>query len=133
MSDLSQLQPGERATICEVGGSGALRRRLLDMGVVPGVEVEVVRIAPLGDPVEYMIKGYRLSLRRSEAARVAVEALPCAECPERRHCHKHRRGWRRWLAWLAPRVTPGNGASPAARPGFIAPSDAISERNGHDH
>ncbi len=108
MSDLSQLRPGERATICEVGGHGALRRRLLDMGVVPGAEVEVVRVAPLGDPVEYMIKGYRLSLRRSEAARVAVEALPCAACPERRHCHKRRRGWRRWFAWLEPPTADGS-------------------------
>lgn len=132
MSDLGQLQPGERATICEVGGSGALRRRLLDMGMVPGAEVEVVRIAPLGDPVEYMIKGYRLSLRRSEASRVAVEALPCAECPERRHCRKRRRGWQRWLAWLWPQQEPGHGAVPAAETELDSPLSPVPERNGHD-
>lgn len=130
MSDLSQLQPGERATICEVGGNGALRRRLLDMGVVPGAEVEVVRVAPLGDPVEYMIKGYRLSLRRSEAARVAVEAFPCAECPERRHCHKRRRGWRRWFAWLEPHEKAGNGAASARKVGLDLEIETIQERNG---
>lgn len=114
MSDLSQLQPGERATICDVGGGGVLRRRLLDMGVVPGAEVEVVRVAPLGDPVEYIIKGYRLSLRRSEAMRVEVETLPCAACPERRHCHKRRRGWRRWFAWPQSHRTANSDAAPTS-------------------
>lgn len=132
MSDLSQLQPGERATICEVGGSGPLRRRLLDMGVVPGAEVEVVRVAPLGDPVEYMIKGYRLSLRRSEAARVAVESLPCANCPERRHCRRRRRGWRRWFAWLGPHEVTGNGAHSVAETEAVPPVGAAQQHNGHD-
>ena len=67
MLTLNDLQPAQRGRICEVKGAGALRRRLLDMGVVPGAEIEVVRIAPLGDPVEYRVRGYRLSLRRSEA------------------------------------------------------------------
>lgn len=71
---LNQLEPGERATIVKVGGEGPVRRRILDMGVVKGADIEVVRVAPLGDPVEFRIKGYNLSLRKSEAQNVQVEA-----------------------------------------------------------
>ncbi len=71
---LNQLEPGERATIIKVGGEGPVRRRILDMGVVRGADIEVVRVAPLGDPVEFRIKGYNLSLRKSEAQNVQVEA-----------------------------------------------------------
>jgi len=70
---LNQLEPGERATIVKVEGEGPVRRRILDMGVVSGAEIEVVRVAPLGDPVEFLIKGYNLSLRKSEARNVQVE------------------------------------------------------------
>jgi ferrous iron transport protein A len=70
---LNQLKPGERATIVKVGGQGPVRRRILDMGVVKGAEIEVVRVAPLGDPVEFLIKGYNLSLRKSEAQQIQVE------------------------------------------------------------
>jgi len=71
---LNQLKPGERATIVKVGGEGPVRRRILDMGVVSGADIEVVRVAPLGDPVEFRVKGYNLSLRKSEAQNVQVEA-----------------------------------------------------------
>ena len=71
---LNQLEPGERATIVKVGGEGPVRRRILDMGVVSGADIEVVRVAPLGDPVEFRIKGYNLSLRKSEAQNIQVEA-----------------------------------------------------------
>jgi ferrous iron transport protein A len=71
---LNQLESGERATIVKVGGEGPVRRRILDMGVVSGAEIEVVRVAPLGDPVEFLIKGYNLSLRKSEAQQIQVEA-----------------------------------------------------------
>ncbi len=71
---LNQLEPGERATIVKVGGEGPVRRRILDMGVVKGADIEVVRVAPLGDPVEFRIKGYNLSLRKSEAQNIQVEA-----------------------------------------------------------
>ena len=71
---LNQLKPGERATIVKVGGEGLVRRRILDMGVVSGADIEVVRVAPLGDPVEFRVKGYNLSLRKSEAQNVQVEA-----------------------------------------------------------
>jgi Fe2+ transport system protein FeoA len=70
---LNQLEPGERATIVRVGGERAVRRRILDMGVVKGAEIEAVRVAPLGDPIEFLIKGYNLSLRKSEAQQIQVE------------------------------------------------------------
>ena len=71
---LNQLKPGERATIIKVKGEGPVRRRILDMGVVTGADIEVVRVAPLGDPVEFRVKGYNLSLRKSEAQNIQVEA-----------------------------------------------------------
>ena len=73
MVPLSELKPKERGTIVKVGGGGPVRRRILDMGVVPGTEVEVVRVAPLGDPVELLIRGYHLSLRKEEAREILVE------------------------------------------------------------
>ena len=70
---LNQLKPGDRATVIRMGGQGLARRRMMDMGLVPGTEVKVVRVAPLGDPVEFKVKGYSLSLRKSEAREITVE------------------------------------------------------------
>ena len=70
---LSELDPQEKGTVVKVGGRGAIRRRILDMGVIVGSEVHVERVAPLGDPVAIRIKGYVLSLRKEEAAKVQVE------------------------------------------------------------
>jgi len=70
---LHELRPGEKGKIVKVGGVGGSRRRLLDMGLVSGSEVEVERVAPLGDPVEIRIKGYHLSLRKEEAINIQVE------------------------------------------------------------
>jgi Fe2+ transport system protein FeoA len=72
---LSQLKPKERGIITKVGGDRPVRRRILDMGVVPGTEVEVVKVAPLGDPVELLIRGYHLSLRKEEAGEIFVERV----------------------------------------------------------
>ena len=72
---LTDLKPGQRGTISKVGGSGQIRRRILDMGVVPQTEVGVERVAPLGDPIEVRIKGYHLSLRKEEAANIYVEVV----------------------------------------------------------
>lgn len=69
---LHELIPGDSARVKKVQGKGAVRRRLLDMGLVPGTEIAVVKTAPLGDPVEYLVRGYRLLLRKSEAKLVAV-------------------------------------------------------------
>ncbi|HEX69070.1 hypothetical protein B6U74_01045 [Candidatus Bathyarchaeota archaeon ex4484_205] len=73
---LSELKPGEKATIVKVQGSRALRRRLLDMGVIRGTEIEMVRKSPLGDPLEFLVKGYNLSLRKTECENVYVEVKP---------------------------------------------------------
>ncbi|UOO37824.1 ferrous iron transport protein B [Oscillospiraceae bacterium CM] len=75
---LNGLVPGQSAVILSVGGqSGAVKRRLVDMGLTPGTRVTVKRIAPFGDPVEVRIRGYELSLRREDAAQVGVgDALP---------------------------------------------------------
>lgn len=73
---LSELQPQERGKIVKVGGGGrGIRRRLLDMGVVPGVVVALQRVAPLGDPVEIRVRGYNLALRKEEAADIQVELI----------------------------------------------------------
>ena len=70
---LDQLLPGQRAIIQRIGGKGAFRRRVMDMGLVSGVEIEMIKAAPLGDPIEYRLKGYHLSLRRAEARVIVVE------------------------------------------------------------
>ena len=70
---LSELKPKEKGKIVKVGGGGGIYRRLLDMGLVSGSEVEVERVAPLGDPMQVRIKGYHLTLRKEEAASIQVE------------------------------------------------------------
>jgi len=70
---LHELKPGEKGRIVKVAGAGGVHRRLLDMGLVSGSEVEVERVAPLGDPIEIKIKGYHLSLRKEEASNIQVE------------------------------------------------------------
>ncbi len=70
---LSQMSPGEKGTIVAVHGSGNIKHRLIDMGVVPGTMVLVIKYAPLGDPVEIKVKNFDLSLRVSEAETIEVE------------------------------------------------------------
>ncbi len=70
---LHELKVGQRGVIVHVSGKGPTKRRMMDMGLVPGSEVKVVRVAPLGDPIEFTVKGYSLSLRKSEASNVQVE------------------------------------------------------------
>jgi len=69
---LSELKPGERGVISRITGDRKLRKRLLDMGLTRGTEIIVVRRAPLGDPVEFLLKGYNLSLRKRECEGVYV-------------------------------------------------------------
>ncbi len=69
---LVDLPLGNRAVVSSVEGSDGISLRLLEMGLVPGVEVKMLGAAPLGDPLEIELRGYRLSLRKSEAARVVV-------------------------------------------------------------
>jgi ferrous iron transport protein A len=69
---LSRLKPSEKGIILRVGGNGPIRRRILEMGVVAGSQVEVEYIAPLGDPIAIKVKGYHLSLRKEEADGIEV-------------------------------------------------------------
>ncbi len=70
---LGELRPGEKAKVVSIGTTGAMRQRILDMGVTPNVQVQLIKIAPLGDPVEITVRGYQLSLRKSEAALIQVQ------------------------------------------------------------
>ena len=69
---LNELKPGRSAVIEEVGGSGALRQHFLDMGVIPGTEVTVIKLAPMGDPMELRIHGYELTLRLADAEKIGI-------------------------------------------------------------
>jgi Fe2+ transport system protein FeoA len=74
---LNQLRPGETGVIVRVIGEGAFRKRLLEMGFLKGTEVYVEKYAPLADPVEFVLKGYHVSLRREEAENISVEVKSC--------------------------------------------------------
>ena len=69
---LKEMKPGQSGKVVSIGESGPLKRRIMDMGITPGVEV--IKVAPLGDPVEINVRGYELSLRKEEAARIEVQA-----------------------------------------------------------
>jgi len=71
--NLSDLEPGDTCKVTHVGGSGGERRRMMDMGIVRGSRIEVVRKAPMGDPVEFLLRGYNLTLRKAEAEVIRVE------------------------------------------------------------
>ena len=79
---LSDLNPGDHARIVTVGGEGTLRQHFLDMGVIPGAELSVVKLAPLGDPMELRIHGYELTLRLGEAEQIEVTPLDAAQVGE---------------------------------------------------
>ena len=70
---LDKLPLGQEAVITAVGGEGALRCRLLDMGLIPKTRVRVEKVAPLGDPLELRVRGYSLSLRKEDAGTIEVE------------------------------------------------------------
>lgn len=78
---LDQLGRGQAGRILRVGGRPAARRRLLELGVVRGETIMLQRAAPLGDPLEFVVKGYHLSLRKREAATILVEALEAPAAP----------------------------------------------------
>ena len=75
MIPLSETCRGELVRVVQIVGEDSLSIRLMEMGLTPGVDVVLVGAAPLGDPLEFEVRGYRLSLRRSEAARVSVERV----------------------------------------------------------
>lgn len=69
---LGDMKTGEKACVERIEGGGALRRRMMDMGIVPGVELEVVRHAPFGGPLQVRLKGYYLAMRRGECAKIMM-------------------------------------------------------------
>lgn len=75
--NLSQYKPGETGIIELVGGKGALRRRLLDMGLTPGTRVSVRKVAPFGDPLELQLRGYELTIRGDDARIIEMRKVVC--------------------------------------------------------
>lgn len=73
MKTLQDVAVGESAVVLRLHGTGAVKRRMMDMGITRGTEIFVRKIAPLGDPVELTVRGYELSLRKADAAMVEVE------------------------------------------------------------
>lgn len=73
LKKMNEMPVGQSGKVVSVGGEGRIRRRLFDMGVTPGAGFTVVKFAPLGDPIEIRIRGYALTLRKSEAALVEAE------------------------------------------------------------
>jgi len=76
MVSLDQLRPGQRGRITNVAGADSLVQRLVEMGLFDGEEIEVIAIAPLGDPLEVRLNDFRLSLRRNDAAHIWLSLLP---------------------------------------------------------
>jgi len=73
MKTLKDVKVGKSAKVVKVHGEGAIKRRIMDMGITKGVEIRVRKVAPLGDPMELTLRGYELSLRKADAEMVEVE------------------------------------------------------------
>jgi len=72
---LDDLKTGQKGTVIKINATGPFKKRLLEMGFVSGAEVEVIKYAPLKDPVEYLVKGYHVSLRHEEASTIEVKPI----------------------------------------------------------
>lgn len=70
---LRELKVGQTAKVVRLNGEGAVKRRIMDMGITKGVEISVRKVAPLGDPIEVTVRGYELSLRKADAEKIEVE------------------------------------------------------------
>ena len=73
MTTLKETKCGETVTVIRLGGEGALKRRIMDMGITKGTSIFVRKVAPLGDPVEITVRGYELSIRKGDAENILVE------------------------------------------------------------
>ena len=73
MKTLKDVRIGETVRVNKVGGEGALKRRIMDMGITKGVSIKVMKVAPLGDPVEITVRGYELTLRKADCEKIEVE------------------------------------------------------------
>ena len=92
--NLKELRPGQSAVITAVGGEGALRQHFLDMGVIPGAEITLMKYAPMGDPMELRLHGYELTLRLDDAEKIGVRPTEDADtaakaAPPRVHDAEH--------------------------------------------
>lgn len=72
MATLKDLKPGQEGKVLSIG-KGPMKRRMMDMGITPGIDIKVIKIAPLGDPIEVNVRGYELSLRKDEADNIEVK------------------------------------------------------------
>ena len=75
MQTLKEVKPGETGKVVKIGGGGPVKRRIMEMGITPGVELFVRKVAPLGDPVEITVRGYELSLRKADAELIELEGV----------------------------------------------------------
>ncbi|MBR5959994.1 MAG: ferrous iron transport protein A [Clostridia bacterium] len=73
MNNLKEVPVGNKAKVVRIHGEGAVKRRIMDMGITKGVEIYVRKVAPLGDPIEITVRGYELSLRKADAESIEVE------------------------------------------------------------
>ena len=73
MHTLKEIKVGRTARVVKLHGEGALKRRIMDMGITKGIEVKVRKVAPLGDPIELTVRGYELSIRKADAEMIEVE------------------------------------------------------------
>ena len=73
METLKEAKIGETVTVLKLHGEGAIKRRIMDMGITKGVQIHVRKVAPLGDPIEITVRGYELSLRKADADSIEVE------------------------------------------------------------
>ena len=73
MKTLKDIAPGKSATVVRLHGEGAVKRRIMDMGITKGVEIHVRKVAPLGDPIELNLRGYELSIRKADAEMIQVD------------------------------------------------------------
>lgn len=108
---LKELQIGKSAVVDTVGGSGALRQHFLDMGLIPGVEVTLVKLAPMGDPMELRIHGYELTLRLDDAAQIGI--TPTEKAPAMSAAPADDKWWITPALARAENTTLKGGESPA--------------------
>ena len=73
MKTVDELKVNESGIVIRIGSSGALRRRIIDMGITPGAKIIMKKVAPFGDPIEINVRGYELSIRKSEARQIVVD------------------------------------------------------------
>ncbi len=72
---LNDLEIGQSGTIAQVGGEGALRLRFLDMGLIPGTHVQLQKVAPMGDPIQILVRGYELTIRKEDAQEITLREV----------------------------------------------------------